>query len=62
MNIRIRQVETREGSRWQVCLDRHGISFRSEAEARDFVDVLQTRLKAPHPLPWRSEPQAGSLA
>jgi hypothetical protein len=53
MNIQIRQVTTAEGARWQVSLDQHGVSFRSEAEARDFVRVLQARLKAPHPLPWR---------
>ena len=54
MNIQIRQVKTAEGARWQVCLDQQGVSFRSEAEALDFVDVLQKRLKAPHPLPWRT--------
>jgi len=53
MNIQIRQVTTAEGARWQVNLDQHGVSFRSEAEARDFVRVLQDRLKAPHPLPAR---------
>ena len=35
---------------WQVQLDQHVVSFRSEAEARAFVVVLETRLKAPHPL------------
>jgi hypothetical protein len=54
MNIDIRQVKTAEGTRWQVSLDQHGVSFRSEAEARDFVRVLQARLQAPHPLPWRA--------
>ena len=53
MNIQIRQVPTAEGARWQVSLDQHGVSFRSEAEARDFVRVLQARLTAPHPLPGR---------
>ena len=60
MNIRIRQVMTSEGARWQVSLDQHGVSFRSEAEARDFVSVLQSRLQAPHPLPWRGSPEVRS--
>lgn len=40
---------------WQVQLDQHVVSFRSEAEARAFVATLETRLQAPHPLmrePW----------
>ncbi|MDH0893445.1 MULTISPECIES: hypothetical protein [unclassified Pseudomonas] len=57
MNILIRQVMTAEGARWQVCLDQQGVSFRSESEARDFVSVLQKRLRAPHPLPWRTAPE-----
>lgn len=35
---------------WQVQLDQHVVSFRSEAEARAFVTLLQARLQAPHPL------------
>lgn len=35
---------------WQVQLDQHVVSFRSEAEARAFVALLETRLKAPHVL------------
>ncbi|WP_165840821.1 hypothetical protein [Pseudomonas sp. SDI] len=35
---------------WQVQLDQHVVSFRSEAEARAFVNTLQARLQAPHPL------------
>jgi len=58
MDIQIRQVSTADGPRWQVCLDQHGVSFRSEAEARDFVSTLQKRLRAPHPLPWRGTPEA----
>jgi hypothetical protein len=27
------------------------VTFRSEAEARQFVSTLQTRLQAPHSLP-----------
>ncbi|HSX71845.1 hypothetical protein [Pseudomonas subflava] len=58
MNIRIRQVNSAGHPCWQVQLDQHGVSFRSEAEARDFVRVLEGRLKAPHPLPWRAAPQS----
>lgn len=62
MNIQIRQITTAEGARWQVNLDQHGVSFRSEAEARDFVRVLQSRLQAPHPLPWRDSREARSAS
>ena len=62
MNIDIHQVKTAEGTRWQVSLDQHGVSFRSEAEARDFVRVLQARLRAPHPLPWRADPEIRSAS
>lgn len=30
---------------WQVQLDQHVVSFRSEAEARAFVATLETRLQ-----------------
>lgn len=33
---------------WQVRLDQHVVSFRSEAEARSFVATLESRLQAPH--------------
>lgn len=51
MDIRIRSIQTTNGNRWQVCLDQHGVSFRSEAEAQAFVQTLKARLQAPHPLP-----------
>ena len=35
---------------WQVRLDQHVVSFRSEAEARQFVTILESRLRAPHDL------------
>ena len=35
---------------WQVRLDQHVVSFRSEAEARSFVATLESRLQAPRPL------------
>ncbi len=56
MDIRIRTLSTVAGPRWQVCLDQHGVSFRSEAEATAFVAKLEARLRAPHPLPWRGGP------
>lgn len=58
MKVLVRQVMTPQGSRWQVCMDQHGVSFRSEAEAQQFVSVLQARLQAPHPLPWRASSTA----
>ncbi|WP_178081725.1 hypothetical protein [Pseudomonas sp. FFUP_PS_473] len=50
MNIVVKAVATKSGSPWQVQLDQHVVSFRSEAEARAFVTTLQARLQAPHPL------------
>lgn len=44
---------------WQVRLDQHCVSFRSEAEARHFVGILQARLRAPHVLPeWPTKQRA----
>jgi len=51
VKILVRPTTTPKGSSWQVCLDQHAVSFRSEAEARRFVTVLEERLKAPHVLP-----------
>jgi len=51
MNITIQPVETAQGRYWQVRLDQHCVSFRSEQEARQFVTTLQARIQAPHPLP-----------
>ncbi|WP_068825501.1 hypothetical protein [Pseudomonas sp. BMS12] len=62
MDIHIRPLKTANGTRWQVCMDQHGVSFRSEAEAQDFVRVLEARLKAPHPLPWRGIPAIRSAS
>lgn len=39
---------------WQVHLDQHRVSFRSEAEARQFIATLESRLSAPHALPGSS--------
>lgn len=44
---------------WQVRLDQHCVSFRSEEEARQFVARLEARLRAPHRLPdWPAQRQA----
>lgn len=50
MKIVVSTSNRRPNCPWQVQLDQHVVSFRSEAEARAFVAVLETRLKAPHPL------------
>ncbi|WP_012316374.1 hypothetical protein [Pseudomonas putida] len=48
---------------WEVRLDQHVVSFRSEAEARAFVVTLEARLRAPHPLKPDAWPaSAGSTA
>lgn len=46
-------------SSWQVQLDQHCVSFRSEAEARQFVTILEARLRAPHHLPRQEQRRAG---
>ncbi|SDH28469.1 hypothetical protein SAMN05216603_107198 [Pseudomonas benzenivorans] len=51
MNISILPLNTPQGLRWQVSFITHSVTFRSEAEARQFVATLQARLQAPHPLP-----------
>lgn len=40
---------------WQVRLDQHCVSFRSEEDARQFVTRLESRLRAPHRLPELDE-------
>ncbi|MCF7203943.1 hypothetical protein [Pseudomonas oligotrophica] len=50
MKINIRPLRSTE-NRWQVDLDHHRVSFRSEAEARHFVATLQRRIAEPHALP-----------
>ncbi|MDF0733714.1 hypothetical protein P0Y43_23845 [Pseudomonas entomophila] len=47
---------------WQVQLDQHVVSFRSEAEARAFVALLETRLKAPHVLTQATWPAGAESA
>ena len=50
MNILVRPSQTPKGQCWQVCLDQQAVNFRSESEARRFVDHLE-RACAPHVLP-----------
>ncbi|WP_375741230.1 hypothetical protein [Pseudomonas boanensis] len=59
MKILVRPTPTPQGTVWQVCLDQHAVSFRNEAEARQFVSVLEARLKAPHVLPSWPQRAAG---
>jgi hypothetical protein len=42
---------------WLVQMDQHRVSFRSEAEARAFVSLLESRLKAPHSLTQAAWPE-----
>ncbi|MGB4075619.1 hypothetical protein [Pseudomonas sp.] len=51
MNVMIQPVNNANGSSWQVRFANHSVTFRSEAEARQFVSTLQARLQAPHVLP-----------
>lgn len=50
MKIVLNASGRKPGCPWEVRLDQHVVSFRSEAEARAFVNTLQARLQAPHPL------------
>ncbi|CAM4108318.1 hypothetical protein CCOS865_04981 [Pseudomonas reidholzensis] len=47
---------------WQVRLDQHVVSFRSEAEARAFVATLESRLQAPHSFSPDAWPASGGSA
>ncbi|WP_397450065.1 hypothetical protein [Pseudomonas sp. NA-150] len=51
MKVLVRELAKSQGIEWQVILDQHAVSFRSEAEARAFVATLESRLQAPHTLP-----------
>ncbi|MCO7609975.1 hypothetical protein RZO07_03630 [Pseudomonas protegens] len=51
MKILIKELANPQGSQWQVRLDQHAVTFRSEAEARAFTQTLQARLQAPHQIP-----------
>ncbi|WP_043238595.1 hypothetical protein [Stutzerimonas azotifigens] len=51
MHIQLQPLTPFQGSHWQVQLDQLFVTFRNESEARHFVDRLEARLAAPHPLP-----------
>lgn len=51
MKLSLEPIDKPTGRCWQVRLDQHCVSFRSEDEARQFLATLQERLRAPHPLP-----------
>ncbi|MDR8016864.1 hypothetical protein [Ectopseudomonas guguanensis] len=51
MKILVQPLDQGGERRWQVQLDQHRVSFRSEEQARAFVTTLQARLQAPHSLP-----------
>ncbi|MBA1248440.1 hypothetical protein [Pseudomonas luteola] len=51
MKIEVRPLTRSPQSSWQVRLDDQAITFRTEDEARTYVDKLNARLKAPHKLP-----------
>lgn len=53
MKILIKALARSRDCQWQVQLDQQAVNFRSEPEARAFVDTLRTRLQAPHKLPDR---------
>lgn len=55
MNIRIQPLDKAAGACWQVRFASHSVTFRSEAEARQFVAILEARLRAPHQ--WPSQAQ-----
>lgn len=59
MKILVRTLSTPQGPLWQVRMDQHAVSFRSEAQAREFVSTLEARLKAPHHLPHVEQRAAG---
>lgn len=59
MKILINALAKSQERKWQVRLDQHTVTFRSESEARDFVSTLQTRLHAPHTLPHDALRAAG---
>lgn len=59
MNILIKELAKSHGSQWQVRLDQHAVTFRSESEARAFVSILQSRLQAPHYYPENQQRATG---
>ena len=59
MKIVVRPAHSAQDYRWQVCMDQHAVSFRTEADAQRFVATLEARLRAPHTLPLEPRRQAG---
>ncbi|MHA6492502.1 hypothetical protein ACX0MV_04525 [Pseudomonas borbori] len=59
MRISIQPVLRANVQCWQVHVDKHSVTFRSESEAQQFISTLETRLKAPHPLPLPAQRIAG---
>ncbi|WP_456255281.1 hypothetical protein ACP3PM_27545 [Pseudomonas iridis] len=55
MKILIKEVAK---SQWQVRLDQHAVTFRSEAEALAFTRTLEARLCAPHKIPDQGRQRA----
>jgi hypothetical protein len=55
MKILIKEVAK---SQWQVRLDQHAVTFRSEAEALAFTRTLEARICAPYQFPDRSQQRA----
>lgn len=51
MDIQIQPLASLNGNSWEVRMDRNKVTFRSESEARAFVELLESRLSAPHFLP-----------
>ncbi|WP_238965418.1 MULTISPECIES: hypothetical protein [Pseudomonas] len=56
MKILIKEVAK---SQWQVRLDQHAVTFRTEAEAKAFASTLQARIHAPHHFPEQQQRAAG---
>ncbi|KIH85523.1 hypothetical protein [Pseudomonas batumici] len=59
MKILVKELTRPHGNQWQVRLDQHVVTFRSESEARAFVSTLQARLQAPHVFPDRQQRATG---
>lgn len=59
MNVLLSELKQPRGSRWQVRMDQHVVSFCSEAEARAFIATLEARLQAPHGLPQVRQASTG---
>lgn len=55
MNVMIQPVNSSTGQGWQVRLGNQSVTFRSEAEARQFVNTLHARVSAPHALPTEQQ-------